>query len=202
MMIMLYVSHETSYDRFQKNADQIITVGERLNLTDKIFNYSSSFASGPILKQNTPGINKYDRIFKPYTDVLVTNPTGGASNFLESKMLFADADFFNFFSFKLLRGSSDDVLNNPFDLVISESAAKKYFGNQDPIGKTLKIKTDTALLYHITGVAQNAPSNSSIVYDFISPNSSLKAMPEYRSELNRQFVDAGSFKTYLLLAKL
>ena len=114
-------------------------------------------------------------------------------------MLFADAGFFSFFSFKLLSGSPSTVLNKPFSLVISLDMAKKYFGTQNPVGKTLKIKTDDPYLYTITGVAENVPSNSSIVFNFVASNSSLKMMPEAASFLKSQYVQGGAFTTYLLL---
>jgi len=73
--------------------------------------------------------------------------------------------------------------------------AKKYFGTQNPVGKTLKIKTDDPYLYTITGVAENVPSNSSIVFNFVASNSSLKMMPEAASFLKSQYVQGGAFTT-------
>jgi len=135
MMIMMYVAHEMSYDRFHKNADRIF-----------IPNVPMSYASGPLIKQNQPFVEEYMRTLPYFNEnpVVVTDPSSPAKKFAEDKLLFADPGFFNFFSFKLLSGSAGNVLSKPFTVVLSRDMAKKYFGSQDPVGKTLVIKTDSA----------------------------------------------------------
>lgn len=202
MLIMLYVAHEHSYDRFHKNAKQIVALHETLKLGDNLVNFSnSSYVTGPELKQAVPGVSGYLRIYTPYQDMVVNAAALGISNLHESKMLFADKNFFSFFSFKLIRGTADQVLNSPFNLVISAGAAKKYFGDHDPLGKVLSIRNEAGktYLYHVTGVAENAPSNSSIGFEFLASGSSLDGMKELNLK-SSQVVGDGPFKTYLLLA--
>ena len=168
MLIMLYVVHEHSYDRFHKNADRIVMPGmEYMN-----------YASAPIIQQEQPTVKDYMRTLAYFSAVVVNEPSSPERKFSEDKLLFADPKFFDFFSFKLLSGSAENVLNRPFTVVLSRDMAKKYFGNLDPIGKTIVIKTDSAYTYQITGVAENAPSNSSIAFNFVTSCQSLLAMME------------------------
>jgi putative ABC transport system permease protein len=200
MLIMLYVVHEMSYDKFHKNAKQIFKLTEHLNMQGQEVNMENmSYASGPIIRQNESNVSGYMRTRKVYKPVIVESPGAKGARFSETKMLFADTDFFSFFSFKLVSGSPSAVLNKPFSLVISQNMAKKYFGTQDPLGKTLKIKTDSTYSYLVTGVAENMPSNSSIEFDFLASNSSLKTMKEAEPFLISQYLQGGAFTTYLLL---
>ncbi|MFI5163558.1 MAG: ABC transporter permease [Sphingobacteriales bacterium] len=200
MLIMLYVAHELSYDRFHLNAKRIFALNEHVNMSGQEINMQyTSYASGPIIRQRIPGVAGYMRTRKVYKDVIVESPLTANTKFSESKMFFGDPDFFTFFSFKLLSGNASNVLSNPFSLVITRNMAKKYFGNENPIGKTLKIKTEDPYQYTVTGVAENVPSNSSIDFNFIASNVSLKSMREAAPILKSQLVQGGAFSTYLLL---
>ncbi|MDB5124595.1 MAG: macB 19 [Mucilaginibacter sp.] len=189
MMIMMYVAHEMSYDRFHKNADRIFTP-----------NVPMSYASAPLIKQNQPLVEAYMRTLPYFNEnpVVVSDPSSPAKKFAEDKLLFADPGFFTFFSFKLLSGSASDVLSKPFTVVLSRDMAKKYFGTQDPIGKTLVIKTDSAYTYQVTGVAENAPSNSSISFSFVTSCQSLLVMKQAsRYGVGPQQMTYGTFNVYL-----
>jgi putative ABC transport system permease protein len=203
MMIMMYVAHEMSYDRFHKNADRIFQFSENLKIGGNDINFAgASYATGPMIQQNEPSVAQYMRVMKPQKDAIVESPLSPSLKFFESKMLFADAKFFKFFSFRLTAGDPITVLNKPFSIVISKDMAKKYFGDQYPIGKTLNIKTDSlTYLYQVTGVAENTPSNSSIVFDCIASNSSLMMMKESASLFQSQQIENGDFKTYILLKR-
>ncbi|MDP9049069.1 MAG: ABC transporter permease, partial [Bacteroidota bacterium] len=200
MLIMLYVTHELSYDKFHVNAKRIVALNEHIKMGGQEVNMQfTSYASGPIIKQSIPGVAGYTRTRKVYKDVIVESPSTASSKFSEGKMFFADADFFKFFSFKLASGNASNVLTKPFSLVITREMAKKYFGNENPVGKTLKIKTEDSYQYTITGVAENVPSNSSIDFNFVASNFSLKLMREGEPFLKSQLVQGGAFTTYLLL---
>lgn len=200
MLIMLYVVHEHSYDRFHTNAKRIYMLTTHFKMQGQEVNMEHmSFASGPIAKQTAPGVEDYMRVRSVYKPAIVQSPNKEGGNFSEPKMMFADTGFFNFFSFNLISGSAGNVLTKPFSLVISQNMAKKYFGTQDPVGKTLKIKTDSTYTYVITGIAANAPSNSSIDFDFLASNASLKMMKEAEPFLRSQQLQGGAFTVYLLL---
>ena len=102
MLIMIYVAHEHSYDRFHKNADRIFKPHGQVKMDGTTFSMDQmSYVSGPIIKQSLPVVADYMRVTRYFTSVLlVSNPSRPGQKFAEDKLLFADAGFFNFFSFK------------------------------------------------------------------------------------------------------
>jgi len=200
MMIMMYVAHEMSYDRFHENADRIFKLQARVKLGGNTMNLDHmSFATGPLIKQRQFAVNDYMRTLDYYKQVIVSNTLTPNNKFAEDKLIFADAGFFKFFTFKLLSGSIPDVLSKPFAVVLSQDMAKKYFGTENPIGKTLNIKTDSTHTYQVTGVAENSPSNSSIAFNFVASSVSLLAMKEAHKFVESQYLGSGAFDVYLLL---
>lgn len=190
-LIALYIRHELSFDKFQQKGDRIARVIMQYRFkggnepTEVAF---SSVRVAAVFPKVFPEIaaavkmTQYERAIKY-----------GNEFFDEKKVMFADPGFFDIFSFKLLQGNIHDVLAMPFSIVLTESAAKKYFGNSDPIGKTLQVGNDSNL-YHISGVMQDCPSNSQIQLDFLASFSSLGLSPEYESS----YSDA-NYVTYFLL---
>jgi putative ABC transport system permease protein len=201
MLIMLYVAHEHSYDRFSKNADRVFIPNAQIKMGANAVNMmgNMSYATGPIISQGQPTVESYMRTLAYFKPVIASNPSSPGKKFSEKKLLFADPGFFKFFSFKLLSGDINSALANPFSVVISQEIAKKYFGDENPVGRTITLKTDSAYTYQITGVAENSPSNSSIQYNFVASNSSFLAMKEAKEYVGPQQIGFGTFKIYLLL---
>ena len=200
IMIMMYVAHETSYDRFHKNAGRIFHPQAQIKMDGNVINVASmSYVAGPIIKQDQPTVESYMRLLAYFKPVVAYNSVTPQQRFTEKNLLFADPNFFNFFSFKLTSGSATDALTKPFSVVLSQDMAKKYFGSENPIGKTITLRTDSAYNYQVTGVAENNPSNSSIVYNFIASNSSLQTMKEAAMYSGPQQIGFGSYAVYLLL---
>ncbi|MFI5159862.1 MAG: ABC transporter permease [Sphingobacteriales bacterium] len=201
MLIMLYVAHEHSYDRFHKNGDRIYTLHASIKIGGQALSMAyMSYGTGPVVKQNQPKVEDFMRTMNAQDPLVVYHTATPDVKFADKKLLFADPGFFKFFSFKLASGSASDVLSRPFSVVLSKAMAKKYFGDADPIGKTLIIKTDSSYTYQVTGIAENAPSNSSIQYNFIASSASLLSMKDGRNQIgNQQGIGPGSFNLYLLL---
>jgi len=197
MLIVLYVSHESGYDRFHKNADRIFWVQTKLKLgNDSVFMPFLNFSAGPMVKQRIPSVESFLRLRKDDQNTIIQNPEKPSVKFAENKFLFSDSNFFSFFSFNLLRGNPQQVLSRPFSLVISQSAVRKYFGNADPIGKTLRYNNGYNFL--VTGISADAPSNSSIDYDFIASMSSMSSISEQVDLVKNEKND---FTTYFLLRR-
>jgi putative ABC transport system permease protein len=84
--------------------------------------------------------------------------------------LFADKDLFNTFSFPLLNGNPESVLNDPHSIVLTEETAQKYFGNTDVVGKTMEVKMHESFeLFTVTGLAKASPQNSTIKFSMVIP---------------------------------
>lgn len=194
MLIFLFVSHEFSYDQFHQKADRIYRILSVTKYGEQTVQSTAMNAKlGEMLKQNNPEIEDFVRISK------MDNPTFKNSSrpeikFKEEKLAFADPAFFNVFSFKTLEGNFKTALKNPFSLVISEKVAKKYFGNENPIGKTLLLEGKKPFI--VTGVFAQMPSNSTFQFEVIT---SMATFPKLDEERQYLWEKAGAFETFVLL---
>ena len=188
LLIGLYIWDELRYDRFHSNADRIARVTWHYNFGD--VNQDVAYTGtkpGPQFQRSFPEVEAYVRtlVFPAvlgYKDKL----------FDEKKFLFADSTFFSVFSFPLLKGEPLTVLDAPDKVVITRNAARKYFDEEDPVGKTLTIGGTKTL--RVSGVAEEVPGHSQLKFDFVAPFSYLNASKtEKWNEAN--------YITYLLLKK-
>lgn len=186
ILIGLYVFNELSYDKFNSNSKRIARV---------TMEYGGSGSSeetavtgnkvGPQLKRTFPQVESFVRTMKSSRVI-----ARGANAFDEKNILYADADFFKVFSFKLLQGNETSALSDPYTIVLTKRVAKKYFGNENPIGKTLRV--DDTRDYTITGIAADPPINSQIQYNILLSFNSLNSSKE-EVWFNANYI------TYLLL---
>ncbi len=198
MLIILYVEHESNYDSFHTNADRIFWIQGKMKIgSDSVFLPKMSYATASLTKEADPSVESYVRLMYDFKKPVVQNVQAASVKFIDENFLFADSNFFSFFSFGLLNGNQQQVLKNPFTVVLSQNAAKKFFGNENPVGKI--IRYNNAYNFTVTGVAKDAPSNSSITYDFVASMSSIQSMENYKPAFESQAVQLGAFSTYFLL---
>lgn len=160
LLILLYIQDELSYDRFHPDADRIFRVGFNGTLEGKEF--SSAQTGTPVsraLQKEIPGIESVIRLASWATFPVRYEDKA----FTEDKMLLADSNFFRFFNFKLITGHPDTVFNDRGKLVITESAARRYFGyrgngDKSPIGKSLMLAQGYPVT--VSGIAEDPPLNS------------------------------------------
>jgi putative ABC transport system permease protein len=188
LLIALYVINEASYDKFNTKRDRIY----RAILNGKIGGQEVTVASspaimGPVIIKEFPEIEDYLRMNGYGPTVLEYNN----QTFTEDHLVEADSSFFNFFSIPVLKGDLKNLLNAPHKVVLSESTAKKIFGNENPIDKPIKIGSDT-VRYIITGIMADVPQNSHFEANAVS---SFITNPRSK---NPTWM-SNSFSTYLLL---
>jgi len=150
-------------DKFHKNAEQIYSVVQVFEAENKEEKHRA-FTPGPMayaLRSEFPEIRKTCRIYHPGQITIKRDQ----DIFLEHNLLFVDPSFLSLFSFKMTAGDPTTALSKPYSIVLSEAAAQKYFGDDDPIGQTLTLKKNFSL--RITGVTRNIPRTSSIKFDFL-----------------------------------
>ena len=157
LMIVLYVTHELSYDKFHPDADRIFQVG----LNGKIGGQDIRVANtcppmAAALVADIPEVADATRIAEMYGPPVVRN---GDKIFSQEKIFYADSNFFQFFGYRLKEGDIKSVLKEPNTLVLTEAMAIKYFGDENPMGKLLVIGDDNTA-FKVTGVAENPPTNS------------------------------------------
>ena len=189
IFILLWVKDELSYDRFHKDAESIYRITANAGDFKAAVN-PAGMAAG--LKAELPEIQNIVRTSKPQSALFEV----GNHKFQEKKLYYVDSNFFEIFSFPLLKGNVNTVLQSPDGILITEDMATKYFGTEDPIGKL--IRKDNAENYKVTGVLANIPSNSHIQFDFIIPMSAIeKTDDDLRNKVWGNF----NYYAYLLLNK-
>ncbi|CAM4169839.1 ABC transporter permease [Gillisia hiemivivida] len=200
ILIMFYVSHEYSYDKFHADSERIYQLEGKAEFGDQtIFMQNFSPVVAGDLVEKSPSVEAGLRINSEYKPVIVKTTEGTPQSYSESNFFYTDENFFNFFSFNLIQGNKEMVLKRPFSLVISEEISKKYFGKRDPIGQKLEIIKDSTYQFQITGVVENSPSNSSIKTEFITSIATMEKMKENERNFSSQIFQGGSFATFLKL---
>jgi putative ABC transport system permease protein len=191
ILILLYVRYETSFDKFHKNSEGIYRVLINIGGTYRgksRFNVSSGVLASA-MKDNFPEVLHAARVFK-HGRVDVSSDAN--KRFTENRFYFADPDFLKIFTFPLIEGNPDSVLNEPFTTLVSRTAAKKYFGNRDPIGETISVNSQWE--YLITGIFEDTPENSHLHFDFLASFSShIQIQGEERFNDWRRFTNVTYF---------
>jgi len=192
LLILLIAYDQLTYDRFHEKKDRIFRLQKSYVVEGNTFLTSRTPAPlGPALKNDLPEVTDYVRIVN-YT----TSVSNEDRSFVERSLCLADPSFFEVFSFSLIRGNPTTVLQKPNSVVLTEETAEKYFGKQDPIGRTITI--NEKFDFEVTGIAKNSPYNSHLDFDLVVPFEHINTLS--RSDyLN--YWGASNFWTYLLLQK-
>ncbi|WP_228850402.1 ABC transporter permease [Aegicerativicinus sediminis] len=200
ILILFYVRHEKSYDSFLEDANRLFKIRAQMVMSgDTIYTQALNFSAADQLKEINPSVQSTLRLFSEYKPVVIKNPKSTTTQHSEINFRYADDNFFDFFSFKLLKGNPKAALKNPYSLVISEEMAQKYFGNENPIGQNLQIKKDSTYLFKVTGIIENSRSNSTISTDFIASINSHRTMVETKRNFEYSIFRGGAYPTYVKL---
>jgi putative ABC transport system permease protein len=161
-LIFLYVKFELSYDDFHSKGDRIYRIVTDIVNPSETLHFSVAAPAMPVAaKRDFPEIEKQVR-FDPGS-ILVRR---GDVKIQEDNMAFADSTFFEIFDFPLLKGNPVTALRDPYSVVLSETAAKKYFGSADPMGQHLLL-TDQSNPATVTGIMKDMPENSELKEDML-----------------------------------
>jgi putative ABC transport system permease protein len=161
LLIGVFINHELSYDKFNTNADRIVRVTMEYKNAETVNKVATTGTKvGPQFKRTFPAIEEYSRAFLSQGIVRY-----GEKVFDEQRILFADDPFFKIFSFRLLEGNVSSVLDAPQKIVLTASMAKKYFGNESAVNKTITAFGKEMI---VSGVCEDAPKNSQIKFDFVT----------------------------------
>ncbi len=194
LLLTQFVLHEYSYDSFLDKGDRIFRIEQdRYDRGELSTQWASGCSAiGVDLKANFSEVEDWVRLRKE--NAILSN---GDRYFREENLFYAGRDFFKIFSIPLLRGVDSLVLKEPWSLVISQSMAKKYFGDEDPIGKTLTANRDREV--KITGVFKDLPENTHMKFDALISFSTFESFFKDLNDLNRW--DWDGYMTYILLNK-
>lgn len=177
IFIVLYINDELKYDRFHEKSQQIYRVNRFYNSNDVNEDAATlSFPAGPAIQMDYPGmVNNVCRFFNfMATQVFIDYRENDSTltKYNETGFFLVDSTVFDMFSFELLVGDPKTALARPNVMVITESAAERYFGNEDPMGRTLRL--NEGLNLEITGVLKDIPTQSHFVFDFLGSMSTFR----------------------------
>ena len=163
ILIALFVLHELNYDKFNEQKSEIYRMLCLGKIGDSELNGAwTCYPLGPTLTSDLPEVRNFVR-FEKWGETIVKYEE---KSFIEDGIMFADSSFFDIFSIPLISGDPKTVLSAPRNIVLTRTAAKKYFGNKDPIGNMLKISTDS-VLYSVTGVMEDVPENAHFEFNIL-----------------------------------
>jgi predicted permease len=165
LFMLLWVQHELSYDRFHTDFDRLYRVEE-----DQYYSNAepyhvnvTPFVSGPVWKSEVPEIEEQCRLAFRGGHLF----TEGENKYFEDGIMVVDSSFFDLFSFEFLYGNKEGVLREPNTMVITEELATKYFGDTNPVGRSIQVNQD--LQFTISGVIEDPPGNTILGFKVLFP---------------------------------
>jgi putative ABC transport system permease protein len=188
-LMLFFIRHELSYDRFHKKAERIYRMTMNMHREGNTHTGAVMAAPiGPALAEEFPEIRRAVRLQSPYNSTPVKYQN---QQFYEKELYYADPNIFAVFDFPLQQGDAATALQNPQSVVLSQDAARKYFGAENPLGKILQIERGERE-FQVTGVLQAIPSTSHVRPDFLIPFNNLNGR-----QLSNWWMF--SYPTYVLL---
>jgi len=196
LLITTYVLNELSYDRYNKNAENIYRVTRSFNNAAGVVSLKFGTVSPPFgyyFPTDFPEIKKITRFLNAgtlpfkYNDKLIA----------ENNVYFADENLFNVFTLKTLEGNPQTALKDPFSVMLTEDVAKKYFGNEDPMNKVIKVSNQFDV--KVTGIYKGFPENSFMHPDILISFNTLKDSAVYGEKNLETNWANNSFFTFLVL---
>lgn len=168
ILIGAYIFDELGYDKFHVRADRIVRTSMEYSTGGSVEKYAMvGTKAGPQFKRTFPEVEDYVRVMK-YPRVIGY----GDKLFTEENFLYADTSFFKIFSFAFVEGNSAGALNRNDKIVLSQSAAKKYFGKEEALGKVLKVNDKN---FSVSAITEDVPGNSQVQYDYVIAYNNLSA---------------------------
>ncbi|MEP1151273.1 MAG: ABC transporter permease [Balneola sp.] len=194
-LILLYTTNEWSYDEFHSKSDRIYRAWtlEDYGEGDVYFNTVTPFVLKPTLEQSIPEIDQIARRYV-FNDLVKRSESDES---FSTSIQAVDPEFFSIFDFKILKGDSDQIFTGLNEVILTEELAEQYFANVDPLQKTLLIMMGGEFqAFTVTGIIEEAPTNSSIQYGLLISMEKAKTILNPNSLLNWYSVTP---ETYVLL---
>jgi len=176
VLIALWVQNELNFDKFQPDAKNIYRIKVRLSIskTETWIWESSQYILGDFAQRQIPEIADITRLQSHYGDL---NMRYGDQLIAEKKSAYVDEHWFKIFHYDVVDGTIDAFVKNPFSLIITESTAKKYFGDKEAVGKILRLDT---VNYQVQAVVKDNPANSSFQYNLLMPIAAKLTDPQQK----------------------
>lgn len=198
LLILTYILHEVSYDKYNSRADRIYRVTRSFNNKDGIVSLHLGAVAppfGPLLQNDFPDIQKVTRILPGGTSPMRYEE----KIFNEKEVYFADNNFFGVFDVTVTKGNPGTALADPFSIMLTEKAARKYFGNEDPMNKIIRLNNKNN--FKVTGIYKEFPSAAHLHPEILLSFNTLKDSAIYGEHNLLTNWGNNAFYTYLLFPK-
>jgi putative ABC transport system permease protein len=195
LLMASYVIHELSFETMHPLRDRIYRVNGRVPMGDRVLlNAVVGAPFGPTLEEALPEIEESVRILRRrHIPVRVDN-----RDFRENKMFFAEKEMLQVFSIPLLQGNRITALEAPFTVIIDETLARKYFGDRDPLGSSIRLTLDKTYDFQVTGIMKNLPSNTVIRTPMVA---SFATLHQTHREAMTHWDSWGMITTFFLISE-
>jgi putative ABC transport system permease protein len=191
LLMLMYVVNEISYDNFHKKKDRIYRINMDWGTEGSKMKFAGTMpAVAPALNSEIPEVEVAARV-RFNDEMIILNSQN--EKIKESRIFHVDPEVFEIFSWKLLKGDEASTLKDPFSIIITQKIAKKYFGNDEPIGQTLNINDH---LYRVTGLLKDLPANTHLRCEILVSYSTILSLGEYPEQPWTQW---GDDLTYFVL---
>ncbi|WP_020528428.1 ABC transporter permease [Flexithrix dorotheae] len=198
LLIIQYVSFELSYDNFLENRSSLYRIQQdRFNKGELSTQWAAGCSAvGQALSENFPEVEAFARLTSIGGVIIHKKPNGEKIQFREERMFMANSSFLPMFKYKVIKGGVDSLLlKEPYKAVINEKTARKYFQDEDPIGKTLSLNDRND--FEVVGVVEDYPENTHLKFDILF---SFETYVDWQGEDTRTAWFWDGFYNYILLA--
>jgi len=199
LMIFHYVVSESSYDTFHENHNDLyrVVVDGVVQGGGETRSGKTWRALGPLMEAQLPDVSKMVRVHSNDTAIITYRPDNGNPNiYKQADGLFVDPTFFEVFGFRMLRGNAQLALSMPDQILLSKSMARKYFGEENPIGKTLELEGWTKGNFTVAGIFEDPPLRSHFTFNYLLPIENVLALEQYSAKTGWTWQN---FTTYVQL---
>ncbi|MES2277634.1 MAG: ABC transporter permease [Bacteroidota bacterium] len=179
LLIGLYVKDEIAYDQFFKDANRIYRVNLNVKMGDA--DITAGHTPPPVgaaLINSFPEIESFTRIFLPGDEIIHYEVNGQKNSLTEKNLLSVDSNFLQFFNYKMIAGNAASCLQGPNSVVLTQKAAKRYFGNANAMGKTL-VFDEYSKPFTVTGILQDLPAQSSLQFEVLQSNTGMPPVKRF-----------------------
>jgi putative ABC transport system permease protein len=156
LLIGLFIKYETTFDTYEQLSDRTYRLNQVwVDFGQKTFHYSTPFPLARQIRKDVPGIEHVTQVHHPFQSVIEVS---AQKRFKQDRVMMTDAEFLEIFDVKVLEGNAHEALNKPYQALLTESTAKKFFGNEDPLNKTFLFNDSFRIT--VGAVVKDFPANT------------------------------------------
>jgi putative ABC transport system permease protein len=194
LLIGLFIKHELSFDTYQSKADRTYRINQIwMDFGKKQFHFSTPFPLADQVRKDVPGVEYVTKVHHPFQNVIEINPT---KRFKQDHVMMTDPEFLDVFDVKVVEGNAYEALRKPYQAVLTQSTAQKFFGNEEPIGKRFTYNDSFQII--VGAVIKDLPGNTHLPAEMLL---SLSDNEKYLQTSTTHYGSVSGGSTFIVLPK-